>query len=140
MPIANYSTEVTALKSIGEIQGILVAHRAEHILMDYKDGEPIGLSFIIKTQFGETAFRLPANIERIQAVLNKQRIRKVITRDMAARVAWRILRDWVRAQMAILETEMVSIEQIFLPYMETQSGRLLFDVMVEHRLQLPAGN
>ncbi|MFA5429891.1 MAG: hypothetical protein WC329_01875 [Candidatus Omnitrophota bacterium] len=140
MPIANYSTEVTALKSIGEIQGILVAHRAEHILMDYKDGEPIGLSFIIKTQFGETAFRLPANIERIQAVLNKQRIRKVITRDMAARVAWRILRDWVRAQMAILETEMVSIEQIFLPYMETQNGRLLFDVMVEHRLQLPAAN
>lgn len=139
MPIANYSTEVTALKSIGEIQRILVAHKAEHILMDYKDGEPIGLSFIVKTQFGDTPFRLPANIERIQAVLNKQRIRKVITRDMAARVAWRILRDWVRAQMAILETEMVSIEQVFLPYMQTQNGRLLFDVMVEHRLQLPAG-
>jgi hypothetical protein len=139
MPIANYSTTVTALKSIGEIQGILVSRGAEHILMDYKDGEPIGLSFIVKTQFGETPFRLPANIERVQAVLNKQRVRTRVERDMAARVAWRILKDWVRAQMAILETEMVSIEQVFLPYMQTQNGRILFDVMIDHHLQLPGG-
>ena len=137
MPIANYSATITAQKSIGEIQGILVSKGAEHIFMDYKDGEPIGLSFIIKTQFGATPFRLPANIERVQAVLNKQRVRTTIPRELASRVAWRILKDWVRAQMAILETEMVSIEQIFLPYMEVKNGRILFDVMVEHRLQLP---
>lgn len=139
MPLANYSTTVTALKSIGEIQGILVAHGAEQILMDYKDGEPTGLAFFVNTQFGKTPFRLPAHIERVQGVLNKQRVRSTVPRDMAVRVAWRILKDWVRAQMAILETEMVSIEQIFLPYMQDNSGRILFDIMVENKLQLPIG-
>jgi hypothetical protein len=127
------------MKSIGEIQGILVSHGAEHILMDYKNGEPVGLSFMVNTQFGVMPFKLPANIERVHAVLNKQRIRTNVPRDMAVRVAWRILKDWVRAQMAILETDMVSIEQIFLPYMQNGSGKILFDIMVDHRLQLPEG-
>jgi len=138
--IANYSTTVTALKSVGEIQGILVAHGASAIMSNYtNDGEPESLSFIVKTQFGEIPFRLPANINRVQAVLNKQKIRKSVPRDMAIRVAWRILKDWVRAQMAILETDMVSIEQIFLPYMQSGSGKTLYEIMVAKHLALPEG-
>ncbi len=138
--IANYSTTVTALKSIGEIQGILVAHGVKSILMDYADGEPIGLSFVVGTPYGDSPFRLPANIDRVQSVLNKQRVRSTIPRDLASRVAWRILKDWVRAQMAILETEMVSIDQVFLPYMQVgNEGKILYEVMLDHRLQLPGG-
>lgn len=152
--IANYSTTVTALKSIGEIQGILVAHGAKHILMDYDGGEPIGLSFIIETPYGDAPFKLPANIEKVHAVLLKdssssnykrwdteyQEAKRRKIKEQSANVAWRILKDWVRAQMAILETEMVTIDQIFLPYMQTQSGKILYEVMLEHRLQLPEGN
>lgn len=141
MPIANYSTTVTPMKSIGEIQGMLVAHGAEQILMDFDNEtkEPTGLSFMIQTQFGIMPFKLPANTDRVWAVLNKQRVRTNVPRDMACRVAWRILKDWVRAQMAILETDMVSIEQIFLPYMQNKDGQILFDIMVNNRLQLPNG-
>ena len=139
MKIANYSTTVTALKSIGEIQGILVAHGAKHILTDYNNGEPIGLSFIVETPYGDTPFKLPATIDRVQAVLNKQRIRTRVDRELAIRVTWRILKDWIRAQMAILETEMVSIDQIFLPYMQVQNDKILYEVMLDHRLQLPSG-
>lgn len=139
-PIANYSTTVTALKSIGEIQGMLVAHGATHILMDYDQGEPVGLAFIVATPHGEVPFRLPANIDRVQAVLNKQRVRITVSRELAFRVAWRILKDWVRAQMAILETEMVSIDQVFLPYMQVgKRGKTLYEVMIDHHLQLPSG-
>lgn len=138
-PIANYSTTVTALKSIGEIQGMLVAHGATHILMDYDQGEPVGLAFIVITSYGEVPFRMPANIDRVQAVLNKQRVRTTVSRELASRVAWRILKDWVRAQMAILETEMVSIDQIFLPYMQVEKGKTLYEVMRDHHLQLPQG-
>jgi|SRR3972149_999150 len=137
--IANYSTTVTALKSIGEIQGILAAHGAKHILMDYNNAEPIGLAFIVATPYGDTPFKLPANIDRVQGVLNKQRVRTSVDRDLASRVAWRILKDWVRAQMAILETEMVTIDQIFLPYMQMESGKILYEVMLDHHLQLPMG-
>ena len=139
-PIANYTTTVTAMKSIGEIQGMLVAHGATHILMDYKDGEPIGLAFIVNTAYGEVPFRIPANIDRVRAVLNKQRVRTKVDDDMASRVAWRIIKDWVRAQMAILETEMVTIDQIFLPYMQAgEQGKTLYEVMLDHNLQLPEG-
>ena len=138
--LANYSTTVTAMKSIGEIQGILVAHGANHILMDYENGEPIGLAFIVTTTYGEVPFRLPANIDKVQAVLNKQRVRTEVSRELASRVAWRILKDWVRAQMAILETEMVTIDQIFLPYMQVgEKGKTLYEVMLDHHLQLPRG-
>lgn len=137
--IANYSTTVPALKSIGEIQGNLVAHGAEKILMEYVDGEPVGLSFIVQTPYGETAFKLPANIDRVQAVLNKQRVRTTVPRDMAVRVAWRILKDWVRANMAILETDMVSIHQIFLPYMQGKDGTTLYELMESQGFALPEG-
>lgn len=137
--IANYSTTVTAMRSIGEIQGFLVEHGAEHILMDYKDGEPTGLSFLIETPFGQIAFKLPANTDRVQAVLNKQRVRTTISREFAARVAWRILKDWVRAQMAILDTDMVTIDQIFLPYMQATNGKVLYEIMQDRKLKLPEG-
>jgi len=139
-PIANYTTTVTAPKSIGEIQGMLVAHGATHILMDYKDGEAVGLAFMVKTNYGEVPFSLPANIDRVQAVLNKQRVRTTVGRELASRVAWRILKDWVRAQMAILETEMVTIDQVFLPYMQVgKQGKTLYEFMLDHHLQLPIG-
>lgn len=140
-PIANYTTTVTALKSIGEIQGMLVAHGARRISTDYNEHEePVGLAFIVATSYGDTPFRLPANIDRVWAVLNKQRVRTQVSKELASRVAWRILKDWVRAQMAILETEMVSIDQIFLPYMQVgKEGRILYEVMLDHRFQLPGG-
>jgi hypothetical protein len=139
-PLANYTTTVSALKSIGEIQGMLVAHGAKHILIDYDHEEPIGLAFIVPTAYGDVPFRLPANIDRVQTVLSRQRVRSQVPKDMASRVAWRILKDWVRAQMAILETEMVTIDQVFLPYMQVgEGGKILYDVMLDHHLQLPEG-
>ena len=138
--LANYSTTVPASRSINEIQNILVAHGAKHILLDYDDGQPSGLAFIVTTAYGDMPFKLPANIERVWAVLNKQRVRSRVKPEMASRVAWRILKDWVRAQMAILETDMVTIDQVFLPYMQVgNNGKILYEVMLDHHLQLPSG-
>ncbi|MBV6342960.1 hypothetical protein [Candidatus Magnetobacterium casense] len=138
--LANYSTTVPASRSINEIQNILVAHGAQHILLDYNDGEPVGLAFIVNTPYGDTPFKLPANIGKVSTVLNKQRRRTQVSNEVAARVAWRILKDWVRSQMAILETEMVTIDQVFLPYMQVgASGKILYEVMLDHHLQLPKG-
>lgn len=154
MPIANYTTTVAAEKSIGEIHGMLVSHGASHILTDYNEGKPSGIAFIITTQYGEKPFRLPANVDKVVAVLLRelqsssyrswdtqyQEQRKAKFKEQASRVAWRILKDWVRAQMAILETEMVTIDQVFLPYMEIgEQGKTLYEVMVDRHLQLTQG-
>lgn len=37
MPIKNYTTKVPAVQTVGEIQGILAAHGARKVMMDYPD-------------------------------------------------------------------------------------------------------
>jgi len=141
MPIANYSTTVDALKTVGEIQGILVAHGARSILMNYgKDGSIESLSFIIETPYGDMPIRLPINARAVLKVLEEQRVPpRYANYPQAVRIAWRIVKDWVRAQMAILETEMVKMEQIFLPYMITKNNQTLYESMVDRGFYLTEG-
>jgi hypothetical protein len=131
------------MKSVGEIQGMLVAHGATSIMIDYDGTEPAALAFLIKTKQAELPFRLPANVKQVEKILLNMRARPPETwhsdyekvmgriRQQSARVAWRILKDWVRAQMAILETEMVKIEQVFLPYLDMGGGKTLYDAISE---------
>ena len=42
----------------------------------------------------------------------------------------------MRAQMAILETEMVKLEQVFLPYMIVSDKKTLYEVMKEKQFLL----
>lgn len=140
-PIANYTTAVAALKTVGEIQGILVAHGARSILMSYgKDGSIESLSFIVETPYGDMPIRLPINARAVLNVLEEQRVPpRYANYPQAVRIAWRIVKDWVRAQMAILETEMVKMEQIFLPYVIVKDDKTLYEVMKEKSFYLTEG-
>lgn len=137
MPIKNYTTTVPAAQSVAEIVGALAAHGATRIQQDYDAGKPTSIAFVIDTPAGMRAFRLPSSANRVKAVLLRQ---KVKTDDaQAERVAWRILRDWVMAQMAILETEMVAIDQIMLPYMVDDNGRTVYELYQSSQLLLGVG-
>ena len=138
MPILNYTTKVDVYTTLGQIQGILVKHGARKIMQDYDDaGHIVALSFLIDTPTGLRGIRLPANTEAVQRVLAKQKVK--CDRDQAERVAWRIVKDWVEAQMAILESEMVQLDQIFLPYMVNDNGQTVFEVYRANQLFLEAG-
>ena len=145
MALLNYTTGIEAIKTVGEIQGILAGHGAKSILVDYADDHSVeALSFRVLTPQGDIAIRLPIDPEAVLKVLTQQnrlgRVpRRYLTHAQAVRVAWRIVKDWVAAQMAILETEMVRMEQIFLPYVITQSGRTLYETMVDRHFQLGPG-
>lgn len=139
MPIKNYTTEVPAMKSINEIQANLVKHGASAIIVNYgTDKEPESLSFVIPTKQGTYPYRLPANVNKVATVLlnmrrrppekwqrDYERVMKHI-KEQATRVAWRIIKDWIDSQLAIIETEMVTVEQVFLPYMLMQGGEHTF--------------
>jgi hypothetical protein len=141
MPLANYTTSVEAIKTVGEIQGILVGHGAREILMNYdEDGVIESLSFIVKTPYGNLPIKLPVNAQAVLKVLEREGVPpRYRNHPQAVRIAWRVLRDWVRAQMALLETEMVRMEEIFLPYMVSNDGRTLYEAMVEHKFYLTEG-
>ena len=135
MPLLNYTTKVDVHTTLGAIQGQLVKHGARKILQDYDDGGHIlSLSFMIDTPAGPRGIRLPANVDAVHAVLVRQKIK--CDREQAERVAWRIVKDWVEAQMAILESEMVQMDEIFLPYMIDGKGQTLFQAYRNNQLLL----
>lgn len=139
MAIKNYTTTINANKTIGEIQDILSKHGANAIMTKYENGEITKLSFKIITSRGEIGIRLPANVDRVLQVLKNQRKKNSQvkdTREQATRTAWRIIKDWIDAQMAILETEMVEMEQIFLPYILNKEGQTLYEAFENNQLML----
>lgn len=143
MAIKNYTTTISVNKTIGEIQGILSKHGATAIMTEYDNGNVTGLSFKIMTPRGELGIRLPSNTDRVLQVLKNQRKNNnqvKDTFDQANKVAWRIIKDWIDAQMAILETEMVEMEQIFLPYVMNNKGQTLYESFKENRILLEDSN
>lgn len=141
--LLNYTTSIAVERTIGEIQAMLARAGAKSILTEYSEGETTAISFLIATRFGDRGFKLPANVEAVERVLWRQYERgkvqrRFTSRDQAARVAWRIIKDWLEAQLAIIETEMVSFEQVMLPYL-TEGGRTLYELMERRHLALPPG-
>lgn len=127
MAIKNYSTTIPAAQTVGEIQGILAAHGAKSIIMNYNERqEPNAVLFMVETPFGDRLFKLPANIDEFQTVLQKQKVK--CDREQATKVAWRNIKDWIAAQMAFLETAMVTFNEIFLPYMVDKTGKTVYQL------------
>lgn len=124
MPIKNYTTSVPANRSIDEIQTALVKHGAVGVLLEYEKGTGRieALKFLLEIKDNRVPFRLPTNWRSFQQVLKNQRVSRAKDDDYCYRVAWRCLRDWVLAQCALYETQMVDLPQVFLPYAMDQSG------------------
>jgi hypothetical protein len=133
MPLLNYSTSVSAARTVGEIQDKLAKAGARQILHEYGDGVVTALSFRIQTRFGEMAFRLPANIDAVREVLRGHFPRSRAVWDKAPNVGWRILKDWVEAQLALIQTGMVTVEQVFLPYLQDDKGITLYEALEQKR-------
>ena len=135
MPLLNYTTKVDVYTTIGAIQGCLVKHGARKIMQDYdSEGRPQALCFAIDTKFGMRGIKLPANVDAVHRVLTNQKVK--CDREQAERVAWRILKDWVEAQMAILESQMVEMDEIFLPYMINKDGATTYELYQSKQLLL----
>lgn len=142
MPLLNYTTKIGAERTVSEIERILVKHGATVFLKEYDTDKALSnISFKVPMPQGDLSFRLPIDVGATLRVLVKQGVpRSYATEQQAARVAWRIVKDWIAAQMAILETEMVRMEQIFLPYLVVDRGnKTLYEKMVESKFLLREG-
>ena len=138
MAIKNYTTEVDVYKSLGEIQASLASHGARKIMVDYDEaGQPTGVMFGLETPAGPRGFCLPANVEGVKAVFAKQKIKA--KEGQAERTAWRNIRDWVLAQMAIIEAGQVELEEVFLPYLTNGRGQTLYQLYSSGQLALGDG-
>ena len=131
MSLKNYSTTIDPHKTIGEIQKILVAHGARAISIEYNDQDPVSLTFFMELRDQHINFRLPARIDGVLRAMkaDKKVPRSKINREQATRVGWRIVRHWIEQQMAMIESEMAEMAEIFLPYsVDQKSGLTLWDI------------
>lgn len=144
-PLLNYTTSIDVHKTLGEIQGMLASSRARSITVEYDAGEPSAVSFVAETPMGPLPFRLLMNRDAILKVLTRQRdagrIRsaRFVTREQAARVGWRIIKDWLGAQLALIETSMVTLDEVFLPYLIHESGGTLYQAFRDSKIALNPG-
>jgi hypothetical protein len=143
MPLLDYTTTVPTSRTIGQVQALLVEAGARQIMTEYDPtGTPTAIAFAVDTGYGLRRFTLPVNASRVNGVLKRDR--KVAPRyktpEHAERVAWRILKDWLEAQLAIIRTEMVTLDQVMLPYMIADDGHTVYELYRDQQLALMPGD
>lgn len=126
MPIKNYTTDIAEERTVGEIMGLLASKGARSIQVVYDDhARPQGVSFMLLISEMPVPFKLPCNFDGVfRALASAYRDRHARTRFErnpqsmihARKVAWRIVKDWIAAQLALIEAEQATMAQVFLPY------------------------
>lgn len=140
MPILNYTTSIAVEKTTSEIQGKLAKSGAQAVMTEY-DSEQVlcAVSFRMFCSGIMVSFKLPAQIDRIYVLLQRDDKvpKKLKTREQAARVAWRIIKDWIEAQLAIVEAEQAEMVEVFLPYAQNPTtGATLFEQLSKDQFSL----
>lgn len=147
MALKNYTSQVSAARSIAHIEDMLVAHKATQVLKKYAPGGRIeAIAFIVPIEGVEIPFRLPARVDQCLKVL-KSAVRRPHAEtykrleQQAERTAWKIVSDWVEAQMAMIDLAQVQLMEVFLPYVYNHnSGQTYFQTLEARGFQnlLPA--
>ena len=151
MPILNYTTSVSAITTVGQIIGILSQKKAQSVTQRfYEDGRCRAISFVMMVSQNPIVFELPANVEGVLGILQQEEpfnsyrrcTRDVYQRkqkEQAEKIAWRILKDWIEAQMALIESGQAEPAQVFLPYAVQADGKTMWQIFNEYnQLQLVA--
>jgi Fe-S cluster biosynthesis and repair protein YggX len=144
--IKNYTTEVPLQKTITEIHHLLAENGATGIATEYDKGRIRDIFFKIKVTGKELAFRLPAKPDKVYAALHGQTMSHYHDRygeqwhDQAERVAWRICKSWLEAQITLINLEQAKMEEVFLPYLVVgKNNESLYEVMKDKQFLLPSG-
>ena len=126
------TTRINPDRTVSEIQSILAANGSEGIVLEYKNKQVEAVSFRVPINGQLIAFRLPCKWEKLQQALKKKgaRCKSDDTYEMfSRRVAWRQILRWIEAQMALIQTDMVTIDEVFLPYAQNSEGETVYDTI-----------
>jgi hypothetical protein len=142
--IKNYTTDIPVEKTIAEIQKLLAQNGARGIALEYDESGTIkDIFFKIILNNKELPFRLPAKAEKVYTALHEGTPDHYHTRfgkqwrEEAQRIAWRICRTWLEAQITLINLEQAKMEEVFLPYLIMPSDKTLFETMEQQQFLLP---
>lgn len=142
MALKNYTTEVDAGKTVGEIQAILAKHGITSIQIEYDKGQATGIKFAAFLLGQPQWFHLNCNVDAVLGVLRAERVPpKFQNKEQAFRVGWRIMKDLVDAQLASVSIRQVELAQAFFGFAVGGDGQTAYAAFVEQKQkQLTAGS
>jgi hypothetical protein len=148
--LLNYTTTISAARTITEMQAMLVKAGATAVTLHYDGfGHTTGLTFKVDTKYGPQEFTLTVNTKAVCDILAKMRTRPYshservkLVAAQGERTAWRVARSWLEAQLAMIEIGLASLDQVMLPYMHVGPHQTLYDAYQERQsvLQIEAGS
>lgn len=135
----NYTTKVEATQTVAEMQALLARHGARRIAVDYgPSGVPASLDFMLETPHGLRSFSLPVDAERMKRLLEKEEqagrlktgsLSVRTSLEQAERVAWRVMKVWLEAQLSLVAAELVDLDQAMFAYLQVgPTGETLYEV------------
>jgi hypothetical protein len=120
----DYSTRVDAVTTAMECVQLLAVHKVQAVAITYADdGHPAGVTFRLRTPLGIRQYTLPVNVSGTHAAIKATRVEnRYKTREQAERTAWRVSKEWLKAQLALVQSGGAVLPQVMLPYMHVASG------------------
>jgi len=135
------TTKIDPSQTVGEIQKVLGRYGAKSIQVEYEDGEVSGVAFIVEVSGKRIPFKLPCRWKAVHSML-VGRMHRIRNQEeyvlQAKRIAWRQILRWVQAQLALVETDMVRIEEVFMPYLVVDQGKTLYEKLAHNGFLLEA--
>lgn len=127
MSLLSYTTKMSPEKTISEIQEMLRGYDISGMLTEYDGRQVKSVSFSINLSGQTMGFRMPCNWRGVYEILKNDPKcpRALRTEEQAIKVAWRIIHTWIKGQLAMVEVNMVTLPQVFLPYAVMRNGNTL---------------
>jgi len=120
MAILNYTTKISAAKTVGEIYAMLNKNGARKITIDNdENSRPVAITFSIIHQDKPIYFELTISFEGVLAAMKRDPDvpAKYCTLAHAYDVGWRIEKDHLEVQLAKYQAGLATMTEIFFPYM-----------------------
>lgn len=137
--LENYTSTVSASRSISHIESKLASQGANQIVKFYDAiGCVCAIAFMMKVDGTEMPYKLPARVSECEKILKEQvrhprkdTFKRI--KEQAERTAWKIVSDWVDAQMAMIRLSQVEFMEVFLPYLYDHSKQQTYFEAIKAR-------
>lgn len=137
------TTNIPPEKTVLEIQMKLSEYGAKQILTEYDDEGVIHqISFIINVSGKSVAFKLPCRTDAVYETMVKRRKNTIQDskirnkfKENAKKIAWRQLLRWVEAQLALVDTGMAQVQEVFLAYAQ-MGNETLYEKLEREQFKL----
>lgn len=133
MKIKNYTTTISATRTINEIEELLLSVGITDILKKSRgDGRIESITFKYQNKW----YMIPSIPEKCESLIFKKHSQK--TEEQAEKITWRVIKDWLHSQISLIQIGQVEVEQIMLPYM-FDGKKSLYEKFKQRNFMLDSG-